>query len=154
MSTSSDLGIQIRPLVLDDGPYLLTWRNDPTAYVWFRDARPLSPAEHHVWLSARLVDAEPSVWVAVVNGEPAGCVRLDTSADGSAEVSIVVDAARRGLGLGAALLDHCTEVATARGLQEVRAEVHASNAASLALFTRHRFTPTGRDGEFIHLRLN
>lgn len=149
----TDRTVLVRPLAATDGPFILSWRNDPSAYRWFRDARPLTEDEHAAWTVARAADDPPSVWVADVAGVPAGCVRLDAEPDGSAEVSIVVDASRRGLGLGSRLLEHCLDEARGRALTAVTAEVHGENAASMALFTGHGFTRTGIDGDFVLLRL-
>lgn len=143
----------IRPLAAADGAALLAWRNDPSAYRWFRDSRPLTDSEHDAWMSSRLADDRVSVWVAVLDGVPLGCVRLDPEPDGSAEVSIVVDPTRRGMGVGGRLLDHCIAKARGRQLGTVVAEIHSGNAASLALFTGRGFTVAGEDGDFVLLRL-
>lgn len=142
----------IRPLEESDSPYLFQWRNDPSAYRWFRDARPLGNEEHVQWIAQR-VRAEPvSMWVACLGREPTGCARLDPDENGQAEVSVVVDGRYRGRGIGRLLLEHCATAAADRGIRLLRAEIRTDNAASIALFESagyagHRSLP----GDFIEV---
>jgi ribosomal-protein-alanine N-acetyltransferase len=58
--------------------------------------------------------------------------------------SIVVDPARRGLGLGETLLADALQQARLAGKTELRLEVREDNASAIALYQRMGFTPFGR----------
>ncbi|HTL99331.1 MAG TPA: GNAT family N-acetyltransferase [Holophagaceae bacterium] len=75
-------------------------------------------------------------------------------AAGEAELlRIAVDPARRGEGLGKALLAACEAELAASGIRELRLEVRVSNAAARALYARAGWRESGlrkayyRDGE-------
>jgi len=63
---------------------------------------------------------------------------------GVAELSIYVSAARRGAGIGGALLDALAERAEARGIWTLQAGVFPENGASVALLRRAGFRDVGR----------
>jgi ribosomal protein S18 acetylase RimI-like enzyme len=66
---------------------------------------------------------------------------------------VVVQPSARGVGVGAALIDHGVELASDLGLGKLSVEVMASNEGGLALFERHGFRREAvlarhvRDGE-------
>ena len=66
---------------------------------------------------------------------------------------VVVQPSARGVGVGAALIDHGVELASDLGLGKLSVEVMASNEGGLALFERHGFSREAvlarhvRDGE-------
>lgn len=56
---------------------------------------------------------------------------------------LVVDERYRRRGIGSALIRACKDWAAAAGALNIRLEVRASNAAALALYQRHGFSPVG-----------
>lgn len=59
-------------------------------------------------------------WIAEVDGERAGCVFCTAGDDGQARLRILlVDPARRGHGIGAALVDRCLEFAREAGYRRI-----------------------------------
>ena len=65
--------------------------------------------------------------------------------EAAAEVEgLVVDEKYRRQGMGSALIGACMEWAANAGASSMRLEVRASNAAALALYHRHGFSPVGR----------
>ena len=65
--------------------------------------------------------------------------------EAAAEVEgLVVDEKYRRQGMGSALIGTCMEWAANAGALSMRLEVRASNAAALALYHRHGFSPVGR----------
>ena len=56
---------------------------------------------------------------------------------------LVVDERYRRRGIGSALILACKDWAAAAGALNIRLEVRASNAAALALYQRHGFSPVG-----------
>ncbi|HEV7753872.1 MAG TPA: GNAT family protein, partial [Baekduia sp.] len=84
---------------------------------------------------------------------PAGSVRLDLVGDGSAEVSIALDPAARGLGLAAQALELLTAQAGAAGaVTGLLARVRESNAPSLRAFARAGYAEAGRADGVVTLR--
>ncbi|MBT3237432.1 MAG: UDP-2,4-diacetamido-2,4,6-trideoxy-beta-L-altropyranose hydrolase [Rhodospirillaceae bacterium] len=121
--------VRLRPANMKDSDILFDWQCHPDTRRHFRNPEPPTTQEHAEWMQART--AEQMIWMLTLDGDCVGMVRLDEKPDGAAEVSILVDPARHGLGLGKAalaLLRHAHPEKT------LHAEVLADNAASRALF--------------------
>jgi RimJ/RimL family protein N-acetyltransferase len=147
--------VVVRPVALDDRDALLAWRNDPTAFRWYRTAAPVSDADHDAWLAERLARPDPLLWLAELDGRPVGSVRLDRIPAERAAVSVAVDRGARGRGVGSALLAHAAAAGRALGCAALDAEVGDGNEASLALFASAGYvavTPAD-DAGFVLLRL-
>jgi ribosomal-protein-alanine N-acetyltransferase len=84
--------------------------------------------------------------VASLGGEVAGyaLLLLRTGSRVARLYSIAVDPARRGRGLGAALLADAERVGRAAGAAELRLEVRTDNAAAIALYEGRGYRRTGR----------
>ena len=106
-------------------------------------------AFHQGWSAQEIADlaAEPSVLAHVALDSTEKTVlgfSLARCAGQEAEIlTIVVDAAAQGRGLGRLLLQTQLEVMAAQGICEVFLEVEAGNAAALALYKRLGFTQVG-----------
>lgn len=150
----ASLGVVMRPVRIDDRDALLAWRNDPSAYRWYLVAAPVTEEAHDAWLLGRLGRTDPTLWIAELDGEPVGSVRLDPQDDGSGSVSIVVDARFRGRGTGRVLLEWVEGQATVLGITDLRAVVHAGNTSSRALFERagYGLQPPGGTAFVTYLR--
>ena len=126
--------VRLRPLTEEDGDAVLDWQNHPHTRQYFRNPNKISPVEHKKWLKARLADPGCFLNLVLHDGKPAGLVRLDpaTPFDGrNYEVSILIDPARRGLGIGKMALQLATGmIHDARYL----ADIHAENGVSITLF--------------------
>ncbi len=129
-------GERVRPARLEDRDILLAWRNDPSAYQWYREAAPVDDDAHDAWLRRLLSRGEDTLWVADIEGTPVGSVRLDLHEDGAADVSIVVDAGHRGHGTGRRLLAWVEEQSPHLGVSVLVALVQEGNAASRLLFEK------------------
>lgn len=75
--------------------------------------------------------------LALADGEPAGHAVLVALADGRGEVAFEVAAAWRRHGIAGALLERLLDVAAARGLHEIYADVLPENADMLAVLREH-----------------
>lgn len=75
--------------------------------------------------------------------EDAGRVRgyagLDVAGDTADVMTVAVDPATRGAGLGTMLIDHLLQVARERGCAQVLLEVRGDNAPAIELYRRHGF---------------
>ncbi|MGB3258852.1 MAG: ribosomal protein S18-alanine N-acetyltransferase [Ornithinimicrobium sp.] len=74
-----------------------------------------------------------------------GYAGLDVNGDNADVMTIAVDPAHRGRGVGAALLQRLHTVAAGEGATAVMLEVRADNAAARALYARHGY-------EHVHTR--
>ena len=126
---------------------LYRWENDPTQ--WHNQLTVPLTSRHMLW--AWLRDYTPGTDQGIrlmveADGSTVGTVDLaDCSArNGTAFVSIYIDAAHRGRGIAtAALARAITLAADGYGLERLAALVAADNAASLRLFTSAGFTRPG-----------
>jgi GNAT superfamily N-acetyltransferase len=75
-------------------------------------------------------------WLASLEGQPVGIARCVLDDTGVAEVAVEVADDHHGLGIGSALVDAVTTVATAHGMDRVRASLTPDNEPSRCLVTR------------------
>lgn len=118
----------------DDAERLLAWANDPaTRAASFRPGA-IDRAGHLAWLARTLGDPAARIWIGVLDGLPAGTVRL--ARDGTAAtVSIQVAPEARGRGAGRRLLHDLAAWNTATGFAaRLDAWVRDGNDASHRLF--------------------
>ncbi len=150
----SRTGVHVRPARLEDRDVLLAWRNDPSAYQWYREAAPVDGEAHDAWLGRLLARGEDTMWLADLDGVPLGSVRLDLHEDGAADVSIVVDAAHRGHGTGRLLLEWVEQQSPRLGVTMLVALVQEANTSSRTLFERagYALQPGGAGGFVTYLR--
>jgi UDP-2,4-diacetamido-2,4,6-trideoxy-beta-L-altropyranose hydrolase len=130
-------GVGIRPARADDAAWVLAWRNSPKVREMSFDQQPISPEAHERWFANALVSADRSLLIAQIGSAPVGVVRFDR-AGAEAVVSIYLDPARMGRGLGAPVL-----LAAERWygeehpeVRQLKADVLESNAASRVVFER------------------
>ncbi|GAB4140322.1 MAG: hypothetical protein Tsb0016_07450 [Sphingomonadales bacterium] len=95
--------MELRPVGEADGARLFQWRNDPATRRHALNPAPLDQAAHHAWLDAALADPQRLLWMGVLDRAAIGVLRFDLDGD-AALVSIYLDPARHGQGLGRALL--------------------------------------------------
>jgi UDP-2,4-diacetamido-2,4,6-trideoxy-beta-L-altropyranose hydrolase len=126
-----------------DAPRTFAWRNDPAIRRVSRDPRELRRAEHETWWQRALADPRRRLFVAHVGRIDVGVLRFDFDHGGrEAEVSIYLDPALTGLGLGPAVLRAGQLWARqAGGLQRLVAHVQPDNTASRRAFAGVGFVP-------------
>lgn len=95
--------LELRAATADDADRSFTWRNDPSTRRHSRDTRELDPVQHRVWWQAAVKDPARRLFIAHVGDRDVGVLRLDIL-DTQAEVSIYLDPALTGLGMGPRLL--------------------------------------------------
>ena len=145
---SRDGRLRVRPAGPADSDLVLAYRNDPDAVRWSATG-PVDPARHRDWFLAGLARDDRVLLVAHDDAGPAATVRWDRLADDADrpawEVSIAVDPARRGQGLGGSALDAATAAlrhAEPRA-RRLHAAVHDGNDSSRALFASRGWQRTG-----------
>lgn len=146
------VGPALRAATADDSERVRAWRNEPDAVAASLTRAPVALADHERWFAAVLADRARRLWIVEDSGRPAGSVRLDLgAADATAEVSIALDPAARGLGLGRRALE-LAAAAAPDGVARVTARVRSDNAASLLAFAAAGFARTGEDRDgVVHL---
>lgn len=144
--------VRLVPAAPADAEFFLACRADPEAVRWSRSGAPIPPAEHARWFAAACDDPAIRLRVGVLDGERVGTVRVDVTG-GVGEVGIAVAPARRGRGLGTALLRALlADVAADPQVVRLTALVHPDNHASLRAFARTGFVPDGEHDGFRVLR--
>jgi RimJ/RimL family protein N-acetyltransferase len=147
--------ITIRPAESSDARSLFDWRNDPLTRAASAGTAEVAWDEHEAWLTRVLSSGRQRIYIAMQDdGAPVGMVRFDGRDDGSAEVSINLDPARRGRGLGLAVLQAAIDAFD--GERDVPAVLHAvirpANAASIRLFEAVGFVAERDVEELRHFR--
>jgi ribosomal protein S18 acetylase RimI-like enzyme len=109
------------------------------------------PDQNHFGLDAASVAGDLGALLrATYDGEPVGCGAVRRIAGGRFEVKrMYVDPARRGLKLGAALLDQLESHARRLGGRELVLETGIRQEAALALYRAAGFVPTALWGEYL-----
>lgn len=131
--------VRLRPVVTDDEAITLAWQQQPETRRFARTARVPTADEHRAWFAAKRADPDSLFSIVLHGGVPAGTLRLDRC-DGGWEVSIAIDAARHGAGIGRAAL------ASARRLvpeAPLLAQILLGNENSRALFARAGYVQDG-----------
>jgi UDP-2,4-diacetamido-2,4,6-trideoxy-beta-L-altropyranose hydrolase len=129
--------VRLRRLTAADAELTHRWQQHPATRRHARNPAPPSREEHTAWLARKLADRGCVLDMVLYDGAPAGVVRLDSIGHRgerrACEVSIYIDPALHGRGVGAAAL-----AALRRLAPEVLLLAHVlpENAASHALFEK------------------
>ncbi|WP_280154591.1 UDP-2,4-diacetamido-2,4,6-trideoxy-beta-L-altropyranose hydrolase [Piscinibacter sp. XHJ-5] len=136
--------VALRPARESDGEAAWAWRNAESTRRYFTDPRPLPLARHLDWWHAAVADPRRSLLIAHLGATGIGVVRLDHE-DDAATVSIYLDPALTGLGLGAPLLDAARRWTAERctGPRRLRAVIDPRNHASRRAFAAAGFHEEG-----------
>lgn len=124
--------LTVRSACRDDGQMMHRWRNDPVTRSVSRNTAEIGWDDHMAWLNRTLADPVRSLMIGAVGGLPVGVIRFDRGSGRTAEVSLYLDPALHGLGLGRAML-LAGEADAACGL-DISAEVMEGNIGSARLF--------------------
>src|SRR4051795_5495694 len=143
--------VTLRDADIGDAERLREWRNDPTAVATSLTGRRVEADEHASWLEALLDNPGRRLWVVQLDGEPAGSLRLDKMDDGRVEVSIALDTAVRGRGVGRTALGLAAVACPWPG--EVLARVRADNVPSLRAFAAAGYERRGEQDGVVELAL-
>lgn len=148
---------------MDDAERLLEWRNDPDVLAVSKTTAPVTWEQHQAWLARILTDSSERVWIGHdEHGVSVGTVRLQLYTRGIIDgqvfhrttrghVSVTVDPAHRGRGIGRDLLECVRWEAEALGLEVLTAEVRATNAVSLVLFIKAGYRPRAMCDPWVYL---
>lgn len=134
--------INLVPAEIGHASLTFPWRNDPLSRARFHDPRELTAAGHRQWWLAALAAPERHLFLALEDGRPIGVLRLDQTGS-SAEVSVYLDPAQTGRGLGSHVLDAGATHASELGIEVLTASIKEDNIASQRAFTGAGFQRSG-----------
>jgi ribosomal-protein-alanine N-acetyltransferase len=132
-TSQSASAIAIRRLATSDVPAVLAiLQESPEAAPWSPDSL------------RQLASVEQPAWVADLEGVPVGFLIGRIAADEFEILNIAVSRAHRRSGIGSRLLESALEFSRVAGCARAYLEVRVSNAPAITLYTRYRFTESGR----------
>src|SRR5437763_1683945 len=98
--------LTLRPAVEGDSRLIWTWANDPLVRAVSFSTAPITWEQHQQWFARKLNDQTCTMFIAMsAEGTPVGQVRFETTGEEQVVVSVSIDRARRGSGLGRALIE-------------------------------------------------
>lgn len=128
--------VQLRQATPEDARLVWPWRNAASTRRHFFDPSPVELDNHLRWWSASLQDTRRALLIGHRAGLPCGVLRFDFERSGAAVVSLYLDPALTGQGLGRKFM--LAGLAWLRqnhpGTQTVSAEILAANEASRKMF--------------------
>jgi UDP-2,4-diacetamido-2,4,6-trideoxy-beta-L-altropyranose hydrolase len=130
--------LSLRPATSDNAMRLHTWRNHPTTRAVCSDPAPIPIDVHLRWFERTLADHDRRLWIGRLGDLDVGSIHFNRNGGSAAEVSLYLDPALIGLGLGERLLA-AGEDAAADWLgvpTDVIARIVPGNDASVRLFAR------------------
>ena len=136
--------IRLRRAANGDCELVLEWRNAEATRAGSFDSRPISPGQHRDWFSAAVSSDRRFLLIGEADDGPIGVLRYDV--DGAlASVSIYLAPELHGKGLGPELLRTGDRWLRQNlpGVQQVRAEILASNRPSQSAFRSAGFGEYG-----------
>lgn len=125
--------VRLRAAESDDAAWLHDLQSQPETRRYARNPAVPTPDEHRAWFAQLLANAARTLAIVECADAPAGFLRLDPISEEGLrfEVSIAVDPAFHGMGIGSAALRLARACARDAVLE---AEVHEDNRVSRALF--------------------
>lgn len=139
--------LQLRAAGPADADLLFDWRNHPASRAVSRNSNPIDRPDHEQWLAHTLGDVNRSLLIAHVGPVDVGVIRFDLR-ERAAEVSLYLDPALHGLGLGPTLLraGETRVLASNWPVDEFVAEVLPGNMSSQRLFEQGGYRFEGSVG--------
>jgi RimJ/RimL family protein N-acetyltransferase len=144
--------VTLRPATAADCDLIWAQRNEETARAASVSTDPIPLSDHRSWYARALTDPCIVLLVPedVASGTPLGHIRLTRASPDAdcATISIVVDLAARGRGVGLAMLRATTAWACHQdGLHAILALIRPDNAASVLAFERAGYRHLGERDE-------
>ncbi|AKV01146.1 N-acetylneuraminate synthase [Labilithrix luteola] len=141
--------VELRPALQGDADALLVWRNDATTRAMSIAQAEVERSEHEAWLARVLDAADRKLFVAELDGNAIGQVRLDKVGQSTWEVSITVAPEARGRRLSSSILGAVEAPARALGVKRLVATIRPENEASIRAFKcagYYAFTERSQEG--------
>lgn len=136
--------VTLRLATANDEAVLLRWRNDPATVRGCISEAPVSSLTHKAWLANLLRDPSRRLYIACLDGAPAGTVRAEVLDGEVTELSWTVAPGMRGKGVGMAMV--MTVIKFLNGT--VVARIKDGNKASEKIALSAGFVKTGSETGF------
>jgi RimJ/RimL family protein N-acetyltransferase len=157
--------LTLRRAGLEDGPFLLTVRNEDDVRSLSKSQELISKETHKNWLEAHLGSSETAIWIIERESTKLGYVRAQKighpGKTGQWLLSVALTPVSRGKRYGTwAVAEACRFLHDILHAETIVAEVQSRNAAALRLFTMSGFIMTahlqehGQDLQRLELALN
>lgn len=114
---------------------LFEWNNDPIVRANSYSTEPIVLETHQKWFEKKIKDNNALLYIAEVDGQPAGLVRYDKARDHSI-VGVIVSSTHRGKGLAAIFLKDTSVLYFKDNELPVQAFIKKNNLASIASFEK------------------
>jgi RimJ/RimL family protein N-acetyltransferase len=137
-------GVTLRRAMLGDCARVYAYNAAADVRALSGNPTPIPAGAHEVWFARRIADVGSPFWIVETDGVPAGSVRVDARDGLAARISIALDSAVRGRGIGRRAIG----LACAEWRGVLVAEIHESNAPSRACFAACGFAPMGKRDAF------
>ena len=122
---------------------LLALRNDPVVRAQSFTTAEMDRRGHEAWLRRKLTDERTRLYIVESGGAPVGQVRVDALPPGHGEISVALDAAHRGKGIGRRVIALASaRAASELGLESIVARIREENDASRRAFEAAGYTRT------------
>ncbi len=135
-----------RPATMADSELMWQWRNDAEVRSVSFNKKLIPFEKHQNWLQNRLGDPDAATWISEdIHGTPVAQIRFDfNDHDQTALISIIVNQAKRGRGLGKLLIaSACQQMFENSPAVRIVAQIKPSNTASGKAFRRRRLSTHG-----------
>ncbi len=144
----------LRAATAADSQSLFDWRNDAQTRAVSVSQGEIDRDAHEAWFLASLASDSRTIYLADVEGTPAGMVRFDLEGE-TAEVSINLNPLFRGQGLAGPILSGALARYRDGARMPVRlvAHIRQGNGASIRLFGAAGFVRVSTDGELDRFEL-
>lgn len=145
VSAMQPVTLRLRPVERKDCGLLWEWANEPEVRSASFSSTPIAWDEHREWFTKKLGDERVLMFIATdEQGVPLGQVRFETTKHREADIDISITPEKRGLGLGARLIEKAVQAAFEQtDLIRVHGFVRAENKASAQAFERAEFRYVG-----------
>ena len=97
----------LRRAVVEDGPLLFDWINDPAVRRWSFNKDTITLDEHKAWFNNKVNDVNVLIWIFEYENAPAGMVRLEKE-DDNVNLNYLIASNSRGKGLASNMLKMAT----------------------------------------------
>ena len=145
ISAMQSADLILRRVEEGDRRLLWQWANEPEVRSASFCSAPIAWDEHREWFTRKLGDEKILMFIATdEHGIPVGQIRFETTNNREADIDISITPEKRGLGLGARLIEKAVQAAFEQtDLICVHGFVKAENRASAQAFERADFRYVG-----------
>jgi UDP-2,4-diacetamido-2,4,6-trideoxy-beta-L-altropyranose hydrolase len=139
--------LTLRRATMDDCSLIWRWASAAEVRAVSFSSGAISWPEHVDWFTRKLAEPSCFMFIAMDNEDQSvGHVRFDLKNESEAQIGIIIDQSKRGLGYGSLLIDgSVVELFRTTSVRKITAFIKPENQASLKAFERAGFRRVGSD---------